>query len=71
MNLNKTNENYCLTHYCLIVFNVNAGMRPSYNILALYRNNVLNQNEVSKKRGLSIFDEEFRLAEVSMFLSKL
>jgi hypothetical protein len=52
-----------------IVFNVNAQeimerLGPMGSG-AIYRNNVLNQNEVSKIEGSKYFDEEFRLAEVS------
>jgi hypothetical protein len=52
-----------------IVFNVNAQeIMERLGPLgsgAIYRNNVLNQNEVSKIEGSKYFDEEFRLAEVS------
>jgi len=55
--------------FSLIVFNGNAQqvmdrMDPTGSG-ALYRNNVLNQNENSKIEGSKYFDEEFRLAKVS------
>ncbi|MFT7335741.1 MAG: hypothetical protein ACI9M1_001663 [Porticoccaceae bacterium] len=55
--------------FSLIVFNGNAQqfmdrIDPTGSG-ALYKNNVLNQNENSKIEGSKYFDEEFRLAKVS------